>query len=38
MSQSEIASVVGTSQVHVSRLLRASLERLRESVGARTDG
>jgi RNA polymerase sigma-B factor len=34
MSQSEIAGVVGTSQVHVSRLLRASLERLRESVGA----
>jgi RNA polymerase sigma-B factor len=34
LSQSEIAKVVGTSQVHVSRLLRASLERLRESVGA----
>jgi RNA polymerase sigma-B factor len=33
MSQSEIAGVVGTSQVHVSRLLRASLERLRQTVG-----
>jgi RNA polymerase sigma-B factor len=32
MSQSEIAGVVGTSQVHVSRLLRASLERLRQTV------
>jgi RNA polymerase sigma-B factor len=38
MSQSEIAAVVGTSQVHVSRLLRASLERLRETVGARPEG
>ena len=33
MSQSEIAGVVGTSQVHVSRLLRSSLERLRQTVG-----
>ena len=34
LSQSEIAKAVGTSQVHVSRLLRASLERLRETVGS----
>jgi RNA polymerase sigma-B factor len=36
MSQSEIAAIVGTSQVHVSRLLRASLERLRDTVGSET--
>ena len=30
MSQSEIAEVVGLSQMHVSRLLRAALERLRQ--------
>lgn len=29
LSQSEIAALVGTSQVHVSRLIRASLERMR---------
>ena len=29
MSQSEIADEVGLSQMHVSRLLRASLEQLR---------
>ena len=30
LSQSEIAARVGVSQMHVSRLLRAALERLRE--------
>lgn len=33
MSQSEIAARVGVSQMHVSRLLRAALERLREQAG-----
>jgi RNA polymerase sigma-B factor len=33
LSQSEIAARVGTSQVHVSRLLRASLDDLRRSAG-----
>jgi RNA polymerase sigma-B factor len=32
MSQSDIAAIVGTSQVHVSRLIRASLAALREHV------
>jgi RNA polymerase sigma-B factor len=32
MSQSEIAQEVGLSQMHVSRLLRAALERLRGQV------
>ncbi len=32
LSQSEIAERIGVSQVHVSRLLRASLEQLRERV------
>jgi RNA polymerase sigma-B factor len=32
-SQSDIAAVVGTSQVHVSRLIRASLTALRASCG-----
>jgi RNA polymerase sigma-B factor len=32
MSQSEIAEEVGISQMHVSRLLRRSFERLRELV------
>jgi RNA polymerase sigma-B factor len=32
-SQSEIARELGLSQAHVSRLLRAALERLREAVG-----
>lgn len=31
LTQSEIADIVGMSQVHVSRLLRSSLARLRES-------
>ncbi len=34
-SQAEIAEVVGTSQVHVSRLLRSSLEALRAAAGPR---
>lgn len=33
LSQSEIAELVGVSQVHVSRLLRASIERLRRRAG-----
>jgi RNA polymerase sigma-B factor len=33
LTQQEIADRVGTSQVHVSRLLRASLARLREELG-----
>jgi RNA polymerase sigma-B factor len=33
LSQSEIADLVGVSQVHVSRLLRASIERLQHQVG-----
>ncbi len=34
-SQAEIAAVVGTSQVHVSRLLRSSLETLRAAAAER---
>ncbi|MGH9119037.1 MAG: SigB/SigF/SigG family RNA polymerase sigma factor [Acidimicrobiales bacterium] len=34
LSQSEIAEIVGVSQVHVSRLLRASIDRLHDVVGA----
>ena len=34
MTQSEIGEVIGISQMHVSRLLRRSLERLRELTGA----
>jgi len=34
LSQSEIAEAVGTSQVHVSRLIRASLERMRVVAGS----
>ncbi len=34
-SQAEIAAVVGTSQVHVSRLLRSSLEALRAAAAER---
>lgn len=34
LSQSEIAEIVGTSQVHVSRLLRESLRGLRSKAGA----
>jgi RNA polymerase sigma-B factor len=33
LSQREIASRVGISQMHVSRLLRSSLTRLREQIG-----
>ena len=38
LSQSEIADLVGVSQVHVSRLLRASIERLQQQVGVAADG
>jgi RNA polymerase sigma-B factor len=34
MSQSEIAQRLGMSQMHVSRLLRQALGKLRESLGA----
>ena len=34
LTQSEIAAKVGTSQVHVSRLLRASLARLQDALSA----
>jgi RNA polymerase sigma-B factor len=34
MSQSQIAERVGVSQMQISRILRATLERLREAVGA----
>ena len=37
LTQSEIAARVGISQMHVSRLLAASLERLRKSVGVTPD-
>jgi RNA polymerase sigma-B factor len=37
LSQSEIAALVGVSQVHVSRLLRASIERLQQQVADRAD-
>jgi RNA polymerase sigma-B factor len=33
LSQSEIAEIVGTSQVHVSRLLREALRGLRAKAG-----
>ena len=33
LTQSEIAIAVGVSQMHVSRLLAASLEKLRQSIG-----
>ena len=33
LTQSEIAATVGVSQMHVSRLLASSLERLRERIG-----
>lgn len=34
LSQSEIAAVVGVSQMHVSRLIARSLEEIKEAVGA----
>ena len=34
MPQSEIAARVGCSQMHISRLLRDTLDRLREEAGA----
>ena len=33
LTQSEIAERIGVSQMHVSRLIRGALERLREGVG-----
>ena len=33
LTQSEIAVAVGVSQMHVSRLLSSSLEKLREGIG-----
>jgi RNA polymerase sigma-B factor len=33
LTQSEIAVAVGVSQMHVSRLLAASLDKLRQSIG-----
>lgn len=38
LSQAEIAEIVGTSQVHVSRLLRRSLRELRELAGPTAPG
>jgi RNA polymerase sigma-B factor len=38
MTQSEIAERVGVSQMHVSRILRATLELLREAVRADAEG
>ena len=38
LTQQEIADRVGISQMHVSRLLRASLRRMRESLDAETTG
>jgi RNA polymerase sigma-B factor len=38
MTQSEIAVEVGVSQMHVSRLLAASLEKLRDSIGHMSGG
>lgn len=37
LSQEEIATQVGISQVHVSRLIRASLDRLREQMSTPSD-
>jgi RNA polymerase sigma-B factor len=38
LTQSEIAVEVGVSQMHVSRLLAASLEKLRQSIGQASAG
>lgn len=38
MSQTEIADIVGVSQMHVSRLLRRSFEQMREWMDAGSDG
>jgi RNA polymerase sigma-B factor len=34
LTQSQIAQQVGISQMHVSRLIRRSLEKIRETIGA----
>jgi RNA polymerase sigma-B factor len=38
MSQSQIAERIGYSQMHVSRILRGALQRLREAVDPEVDG
>jgi RNA polymerase sigma-B factor len=38
LTQSEIAAAVGVSQMHVSRLLSASLQKLRDSIGRTESG
>jgi RNA polymerase sigma-B factor len=38
LTQSEIAVAVGVSQMHVSRLLSSSLEKLREGIGRTEQG
>ena len=35
MTQSQIASTIGISQMHVSRLIRRSLEKMRDGIDAR---
>src|ERR687898_2514459 len=38
LTQSQIAQQVGISQMHVSRLIRRSLEKIRDEIGAEEDG
>jgi RNA polymerase sigma-B factor len=38
LTQSQIAAQVGISQMHVSRLIRRSLEKIREEIAAEEDG
>ena len=37
MTQSEIAEQVGVSQMHVSRILRATVEKLRQRIPTRNE-
>ena len=37
LTQSEIAEAVGVSQMHVSRLLTSSLQKLRDGIGETED-
>ena len=37
LTQSQIAQQVGISQMHVSRLIRRSLEKIREEIAAEED-